>query len=148
MVPELILTAKTPLIAISIMERNRQDIKIDLIVNNVLGVINSKFLRVYASVNWVRNLGILAKLWGKSVEMIDKRNLSSYSIILMLIHYLIKSKTVKPIMDARNRSNDAPYFKFKRIKLGEVEQFPVYYSFKTNKEDVSTLERVNYCKIL
>ena len=113
-----------------------------------MGVINSNFLRVYAGVRWVKNLGILAKLWGKSVGIIDKTALSSYAIILMLIHYLIKSKEVKPILDARNRSHDTPHFKFKRLKQGLVEQFDVFYTFKDKIEDVSTVERVNYSKIL
>ena len=51
-------------------------------------------------------------------------------------------------MDARARSNDSPHFKFKRIKQGVVQQFDVYYAFKTNSQDVSTTERVNYYNIL
>ena len=90
--------------------------KIDLIINNILGIINSKFLKVYAGVRWVKNLGILVKLWGKSVDLIAKNALSSYAMILMLIHFLIKTKAVKPILDARTRTNDEPHFKFKRIK--------------------------------
>ena len=144
---DLILSAKTPLITITIKE-GQKEMKIDLIVNNILGVINSKFLRVYSSVLWVKNLGILVKLWGKSVGLIDKKNLSSYSVILMLIHYLIHCKAVKPILDARNRKADSPHFKFKRLKQNELEQFDVYYSFKTLPEDVSSQERVNYYEIL
>ena len=111
----MIITAKTPLITITITEKGSA-IKIDIIVNNILGVVNSKFLKVYASVRWVKNLGILVKLWGKLVGLIDKKALSSYAMILMLIHYLIRFKYVKPIMDARNRTNDSPHFQFKRIK--------------------------------
>ena len=146
--PELILTAKTPLITITINERGKQEIKIDLIVNNILGVINSKFLRVYAGVRWVKNLGILVKLWGKSVGLIDKKALSSYAMILMLIHYLIRAKHVKPILDARNRTINSPHFKFQRMKQGLTERFDVFYVFKDRIEDVSTVERVSYWKIL
>ena len=117
-IPDIILTAKTPLITVTISERGKLDIKIDIIVNNILGVINSKFLNVYASVRWVRNLGILVKLWGKTNGLIDKKALSSYAMILMLIHYLIKTIYVKPILDARNRTADSPHFKFKRVKQG------------------------------
>jgi DNA polymerase sigma len=90
--------------------------KIDIIINNILGIINSKFLNVYAGVRWVKNLGILVKKWGKGVRLIDKNAFSSYAMILMLIHYLIKVKAVKPILDARNRSKDSPHFRFKRLK--------------------------------
>ena len=117
-------------------------------MNNLLGVINSKFLQVYAGVRWVKNLGILVKLWGKSVGLIDKKAMSSYALILMLIHYLIKAKMVKPILDARNRTPNTPHFKFKRVKQNDIEQFDVYYTFKDKLEDVTTIERVNYCKTL
>jgi hypothetical protein len=66
----------------------------------------------------------------------------------MLIHYLIKTKRVMPIIDARGRSIDLPHFKFKRIKLAEIEQFDVYYAFKSKSEDVTSVERINYYKVL
>jgi DNA polymerase sigma len=76
-------------------------VNIDILVNNVLGVINSEFLKVYSQIKWVRNLGILVKIWAKNKGIIGKNCLSSYSLILMLIHFLIKTKKVKPILDAR-----------------------------------------------
>lgn len=105
------------MISITISERGQKEIKIDIIVNNILGIINSKFLSVYASVRWIRNLGILVKLWGKAVNLIGKSALSSYAMILMLIHYLIKTKKAVAILDARGRKPSTPHFKFKRIKL-------------------------------
>lgn len=69
-------------------------------------------------------------------------------MILMLIHYLIRIKAVKPILDARYRTKDLPHFRFKRLKLSTVEEFEVYYAFKDRSEDVSTVERVNYYNIL
>lgn len=51
-------------------------------------------------------------------------------------------------MDARGRKPDTPHFKFKRMKLSEIEQFDVYYNFKTKSEDVAANERVNYLEIL
>ena len=39
-----ILSAKTPLVAIRICTHNQPDIKIDIIINNILGVLNSRFL--------------------------------------------------------------------------------------------------------
>ncbi len=41
---ELISGAKTPLICVTISQRPHPDIKIDIIINNILGVVNSKFL--------------------------------------------------------------------------------------------------------
>jgi hypothetical protein len=63
--------------------------------------------------------------------VITKQNLSSYAVILMLIHFLIKTKKIKSIMDNRV-TTDKPYFDYKRTKQGEIEQFKVYYAFKTD----------------
>lgn len=79
-------------------------------MNNILGIINSKFLSVYASVKWIKNLGLLVKLWGKNQGLISKNYISSYGMILMLIHYLIKSKKAKPILDNRVITKDKPHF--------------------------------------
>jgi len=88
-------------VAITVCEKGESDIKIDIIVNNILGVINSKFLSKYAQVRWIKNLGLLVKMWGKAKGMIGKSMLSSYAIILMLIHYLIREKKINPIIDGR-----------------------------------------------
>lgn len=45
-------------------------------------------------------------------------------------------------------TTDKPYFDYKRTKQGEIEQFKVYYSFKTDPKEVSIQQRVNYYKIL
>lgn len=118
MTVDIIRTANTPLISIKIGTRGKSDIKIDIIINNVLGVINSKFLAVYSQVRWIKNLGLLLKMWAKNVNMIDKSNLSSYAIVLMMIHYLIVSKKVKPILDNRATNKETPHFVFKRVKQG------------------------------
>jgi DNA polymerase sigma len=88
-----------------------------------LGVVNSKFLSVYSQVPWVKHLAILIKYWGKgnSHKIIDKQLLSSYAIVLMLIHFLIKKKKINLIYDARNRSNTLPNFMYKRRKNEEVQ---------------------------
>lgn len=144
---ELISTAKTPLINLKVIERGRVDLKIDLIVNNLLGVINSKFLNVYSQVRWIRNLGLLVKQWGKARGLINKNMLSSYAMVLMLIHYLIKTRRAKAILDHRLTKNQ-PFFEFKRIKLSDVEKFKVYYEFKEDPKEVSLETRCNYVKML
>lgn len=120
----------------------------DIIVNNILGVINSQFLKVYSSVRWVKNLGLLVKMWGKASGLIKKSMLSSYAMILMLIHYLIHKNLVNPLIDAREQNKERPNFHFKRMKVGDTEQFDVYYTFKSTSKDVTNCERVNYCKVL
>lgn len=71
------------------MKSNKGITSMDLIVNNILGVINSRFLSVYGSIRWVKQLGILIKLWGKKNELIKEEMFSSYSFNLLLIHFLI-----------------------------------------------------------
>ena len=96
-----IIQAKTPLVAVKIVNKGQSDIKIDIIINNILGVLNSRFLSVYSGVRWVKNLGLLVKMWAKKVALIEKNALSSYAMVLMLLHYLIKKKRVRPILDHR-----------------------------------------------
>lgn len=74
-------------------------ISIDIIFNNICGLINSKYLRVYSEMNRsVKQLGILIKLWAKKLKLIDSNLLSSYSFILMMIYYLIKKNMVPNIL--------------------------------------------------
>lgn len=142
-----LINAKTPLVQLKVVERGRVDLKIDIIVNNLLGVINSRFLQVYSQVRWIRTLGLLVKMWGKAKMVIDKNMLSSYAIVLMLIHYLIKTKRAKPILDHRI-TNGKAYFDFKRMKQTDVEKFKVYYQFKEDPKEVSVEERANYYALL
>lgn len=87
---------------------------IDLIVNNILGVINSKFLAVYGGIPWIRQLGVLIKLWAKKKDLVDEQKFSSYSFNLMLLHFLMETGRIKLIMDARERSLETPHFYYQR----------------------------------
>lgn len=86
----------------------------------MLGVINSKFLQIYSQVSWIRYLGILIKKWAKAKKIIGKKMLSSYSIILMMLHFLIETNRVKLILDARGRNDQYAHFMYKRVKEGVV----------------------------
>lgn len=99
--------------------KNDTEVKVDLIVNNILGVINSKFLSVYAKVPWIKHLGILIKAWAKKKELIEENMFSSYSFNLMLIHFLYETDRINLILDARERHPEkTPHFLYKR-KLKE-----------------------------
>jgi DNA polymerase sigma len=80
---------------------------------------------VYSQIPWIKYLAILIKYWGKGIthKVIDKHLLSSYAIVLMLLHFLIKKKKINLIYDARNRSATLPNFMYKRRKLEEVQEF-------------------------
>lgn len=99
---KMVRTARIPVLKMEVTS-NRGTSSIDLIINNVLGVINSRFLSVYGSVKWVRELSLLIKVWAKNKELISEETFSSYSFNLILIHFLIQTKKIKLIMDARTR---------------------------------------------
>ena len=102
-------------------------------VNNILGVINSKMLSVYAQIPWIKQMGILFKLWAKTNGVISTDLLSSYATILMMIHFLIQKKYVNLIYNAKQRDSNTPKISFKRKKNGydKPDEFDVYYKFKT-----------------
>lgn len=112
---------------------NKGKADIDLIVNNILGVINSKFLSVYGSIQWIRHLGVLIKLWAKNKALIEEQKFSSYSFNLMLLHFLIETRRINLIMDARERNLDkSPFFEYRRKSKDEDQRFNVYFDFKTS----------------
>ena len=60
-------------------------------VNNQPGVLNSIFLEKFSQNTTIRRLGILLKKWARQEELIDKKKLSSYGVILMMIYYLMRT---------------------------------------------------------
>jgi len=88
-------------------------------------------------------MGILFKLWAKTNGVISQVLLSSYAVINMMIYFLIKKNYVNLIYSARIRSKETQKFNFKRIKNGILEQFEVFYEFKTDTEEVTLLKNVN-----
>jgi DNA polymerase sigma len=115
------------------------------LVNNILGVINSKLLSVYAQIPWIKQMGVLFKLWAKSNGVISKDLLSSYATILMMLHFLIQKKYVNLMYNAKDRKADMLKINFKRMKNGydKPDQFDVFYEFRTKAEEVTTLKTVN-----
>ncbi|XP_051498927.1 poly(A) RNA polymerase GLD2 isoform X2 [Apus apus] len=66
-------------------------VEFDLNVNNVVGIRNTFLLRTYAYVeNRVRPLVLVVKKWANFHEINDasRGTLSSYSLVLMVLHYL------------------------------------------------------------
>jgi DNA polymerase sigma len=89
----------------------------------MLGVINSRFLSVYAQIPWIKQLGILFKLWAKTNDVISKELLSSYSIILMMLNFLIKKNYVALMYNAKKRNQSTPRVNFKRWKNEKYDEF-------------------------
>ncbi|CAI9721265.1 Hypothetical predicted protein [Octopus vulgaris] len=79
------------------------NVECDLNINNSVGIRNTHLLKAYASVDWrVRPLVLFIKYWSRFHDINDarKQTISSYSLGLMVIHYLQYgcSRPVLPVL--------------------------------------------------
>ncbi|KAH0548895.1 hypothetical protein KQX54_004058 [Cotesia glomerata] len=68
-----------------------QNLEVDLNCNNAVGVRNTHMLHCYSRIDWrVRPLVLVVKLWAQAQDINDAKNMtiSSYSLVLMVIHFL------------------------------------------------------------
>ncbi|KAM3127632.1 hypothetical protein pb186bvf_020283 [Paramecium bursaria] len=87
--------AKVPLITLYYRGQN-----VDIIMNNLLGILNSKLLKSYSLLHEkVKAGGILLKLWGKQNKVIRKPRISSYAMILMWICFLQRKYALPDLQD-------------------------------------------------
>ncbi|CAD8043284.1 unnamed protein product [Paramecium primaurelia] len=126
---DLILYAKVPLIKILDITNN---VAIDLSINNINGVLNSKLLNEYSQMHpKIQQLGQLLKLWGKNQRLIVTGQLTSYAILLTMIHFL-QCKYDVPYLSDINLTNE---------QLSALENFGVQPFFnlgvKPNLERLS-----------
>ena len=69
----------------------QSNIEVDLNYNNCVGVRNSHLLHCYTLLDWrLQPLAVMVKLWAQHHDINNAKDLtiSSYSLILMVIHYL------------------------------------------------------------
>ncbi|EJD74988.1 PAP/25A associated domain-containing protein [Loa loa] len=81
--------AKVPIVKFRC--RNHYHLEADVSLYNVLALENTRLLRTYSKLDRrIHQLGIMTKMWAKNCEIgnASKGSLSSYSYIIMLIHYL------------------------------------------------------------
>uniref|UniRef100_A0AAF5PP50 RNA uridylyltransferase n=1 Tax=Wuchereria bancrofti TaxID=6293 RepID=A0AAF5PP50_WUCBA len=81
--------AKVPIVKFRC--RNHYNLEADVSLYNVLALENTRLLRTYSKLDRrIHQLGIMTKMWAKNCEIgnASKGSLSSYSYIIMLIHYL------------------------------------------------------------
>ncbi|VDN03910.1 unnamed protein product [Thelazia callipaeda] len=86
-----ILHAKVPIVKFNYYDDGHEHLEADLSLYNVLALENTRLLKAYSDMDErIHQLGIMAKMWAKKCRISDasKGNLSSYSLIIMLIHYL------------------------------------------------------------
>lgn len=123
-----LIRAKVPILR---FRRKGSNLEFDLNVNNTVGIRNTFLLRSYAYADLrVRPLILVIKKWARHNQINDasKGTLSSYTLVLMAIHYL---QTLKdPVLPSLQR--DFPNFFDCRLDLDEVpdksKRIPPYLS--------------------
>lgn len=83
-----LIWAKVPILKFRDSCRN---LEVDLNCNNAVGIRNTHLLHCYANIDWrVRPLVLIVKMWASANNINDAKNMtiSSYSLALMVIHYL------------------------------------------------------------
>ncbi|XP_048253385.1 poly(A) RNA polymerase gld-2 homolog A-like [Haliotis rufescens] len=130
-----------------------RDFECDLNINNAVGIRNTHLLRYYATMDWrVRPLMLYIKFWARFHDINDarKKTISSYSLGLMLIHYLQVgcNPPVLPCLQTQFPKTFQPDADIRELKLNEKLPltetqnkdslgdlflgFLEYYSFKFN----------------
>jgi len=85
-----LIEAKVPILRVT-FNPPYDDITVDLNANNPVGIKNTHMLYYYAHWDWrVRPLVLVVKEWARKQSINDamRSTLSSYSLVLMVIHYL------------------------------------------------------------
>jgi len=86
-----IWSARIPILKLQFREESDHVLDVDLSCHNTQPLSNTKLLRAYSQLDPnVRNLGIIMKHWAKAEQVCGaaEKNLSSYSLILMVIYFL------------------------------------------------------------
>ncbi|KAL3866884.1 hypothetical protein ACJMK2_044137 [Sinanodonta woodiana] len=84
----LVIRAKVPILK---FWEVKTEVECDLNINNAVGIRNTHLLRYYCSLDWrVGPLVLYVKYWARYHDINDasKSTVSSYSLCLMVIHYL------------------------------------------------------------
>jgi len=97
-----VIRAKVPILRFFDSVTN---LEVDLNCNNLVGIRNTHLLKTYAQLDWrVRPLVVVVKLWAREHEINDAKSMtiSSYSLTLMVIHYL-QSGVHPPVLTCLQR---------------------------------------------
>ncbi|NWR74408.1 GLD2 polymerase, partial [Centropus unirufus] len=92
-----LIRAKVPIVKFRDKVRQVFCVEFDLNVNNIVGIRNTFLLRTYANIeNRVRPLVLVVKKWASfhGINDASRGTLNSYSLVLMVLHYLQSSMCV------------------------------------------------------
>ena len=116
----------------------------DLVINNILGAVNTKLLKTYSRISPIcLNLGLIVKIWGRNFNLISQTSISSYAIILMVIYFL-QIKKIVPSIQKIGKENllkdqkEKAIVQIKRmVRSGQVESFDTNLHFE---QDVNRIK--------
>lgn len=111
-------------------------IEIDISAGHVVVFENSRLLHLYSDIHpCVKTLALIIKLWAKRRQINDSLSgtLSSYSYILMLIHYLQNKNILPNLQDASLREKGFSMYPLeKKITLEAPEHAEIeYFDYKS-----------------
>ncbi|GFU12465.1 poly(A) RNA polymerase gld-2 homolog A [Nephila pilipes] len=132
-----VIHAKVPILKFIDIESG---IEVDLNINNTIGIRNTQLLSSYARIDKrLPPLVVLAKIWARHHGINDAKHnsLSSYSIVLMVIHYLQyrSQPPVLPCLQKLQSDKFLPNTDIRKLKLRE--DLPDFIS--ENYEDLGDL---------
>lgn len=122
----------------------RNGLQVDLNCNNVVGIRNTNLLHCFSRMDWrVRPLVALMKLWAQAHNINDarQRTLSSYSLTLMVIHFL-QCGAVPAVLPRAHDAGAAPHearTPHNRNTIGELflNMLTYYADFPFSKRSIS-----------
>ncbi|XP_030028326.2 poly(A) RNA polymerase gld-2 homolog B [Manduca sexta] len=120
----------------------RNGLQVDLNCNNVVGIRNTDLLHCFSRMDWrVRPLVALMKLWAQAHNINDarQRTLSSYSLTLMVIHFLQTGAVPAVLPRAQESAAAAPRAPLNKATLGELflNMLQYYADFPFSKRAIS-----------
>ncbi|XP_033751109.1 uncharacterized protein LOC117335228 [Pecten maximus] len=123
----VVIRAKVPILRFT---DKISEVECDVNVNNVVGIRNTHLLRYYSQVDWrVRPMVLFAKKWARFHDINDasKATISSYSLSLMIIHYLQYgcSPPVLPSLQKLHPNLFAKNIDIRNLKMNHQMDFKV-----------------------
>lgn len=122
-------------------------VEVDLNVNNAVGIRNTQLIHCYSRLDWrFAPLSVMIKLWARQHNINEARSqtLSSYSLILMLVHFLqfACDPPVLPCLQKMLNDKFSPFADVRKLTLRE--DLPAFTSSNKMNLGELLLEFLNY----
>ncbi|KAB7494107.1 Poly(A) RNA polymerase gld-2-like protein A, partial [Armadillidium nasatum] len=132
-----LITAKVPILKFRDL---RTKIDVDLNCNNSVGIRNTHLLNAYSQLDWrVRPLVLVVKLWAQHHHINNAKDMtiSSYSLVLMVIHYLQYGLEV-PLLPCLHKAFPDKFSSSNHVfRMPVTERMPLFVS--NNKQTLGEL---------